>query len=738
MNNRLLRLLCGCILTAIFACHAAGWLNLPLLPRAEMLLHDLRVRALSSSVVDERVVIVDIDEKSLREKDRGGEGHWPWPRDRLAQLVSTLFTKYGAYLVAMDIMLSERDRSSGLDVLERLARQELSDVPQFSQRLKQLRPALSYDQILAKAMRMGPVVLGYAFHNDDPSNGTLLPEGMDPQVGGLSHIPAQSYPGYTGLLPELYAVATGAGHINPLRDVDGVVRRVPLLVEHQGKYYPSLSLSVIGQVIGDTNVQFQAEQYGHSDVRVESLSVGPLDIPVDRALNAIVSFRGAARSFPYVSAVDVISGRADPSQLKDRIVIIGTSAAGLSDLVATPVGVGMPGVEVHANLITAMLDGRVPHSPAWSQAVDVLFVLLAGVLMMWVGSHGKPGQTVATFVIAIFAVVALNLWALDHWQLLLPMATVLLSLILLFVFDMSYGFFVESRGKRQMSALFAQYVPPELVDKMALSPKDYSMEPVERELTVLFSDIRNFTTISERLDPKDLGALMNNVLGAESDVIRNAYQGTLDKYIGDAVMAFWGAPVSEPDHALKAVLAGQAMLRAVSAIDEAGQASGMPKVQIGIGINTGLMHVGDMGSTERQAYTVLGDSVNLASRLESLTKVYGVQMLVGENTRSALQGWVCREVDRVQVKGKDQSVTIFEPISPASDVPESLQIELSSWQDALAAYRAQNWSVARSALEQLVKAYPGVKLYKLYEQRVTEFQQNPPPRDWDGSVRVMA
>ena len=738
MLKLLWRLLIGCSLLALLTAHAAGWLQLPLLPRAELLLHDLRIRALAPVTPEDRVVIVDIDEKSLQEKERGGEGHWPWPRDRLAKLVSSLFDTYGASLVAMDLILSERDRSSGLDVLERLAREDLRGVPEFTERLKKLRPSLSYDQTLATAMQKGPVLLGYAFHNNAPSTGTRLPQGLDAGDWGLSRLPAQSYPGYTGLLPELQAAAAAAGHLNPLRDSDGVVRRVPLLVEHQGRYYPSLALAATQQVIGDNHLDVNALRYGEGDVRVETLRLGPLEVPVDPALNAIVPFRGSARSFPYVSAVDVLQGRIAPSRLKDRIVLIGTSAAGLSDLVATPVGVSMPGVEVHANLITAIFDDRVPHAPAWAQAADVLSVLLLGVLMLWVGTQGKPGRTVLGFVLALVAITGLNLLALAHCQLLLPLATPLACLILLFVFNMSYGFFVESRGKRLMSNLFAHYVPPELVEQMAQDPKAYSMAPVERELTVLFADIRNFTTISERLNPQTLGELMSSVLGAQSHVIRNGYQGTLDKYIGDAVMAFWGAPVAAPAHARQAVLAGQAMLREVRAIDEAGQARGWPKVQIGIGINTGFMHVGDMGSSERQAYTVLGDAVNLASRLEGLTKVYGVDMLIGENTRAALDDWICREVDRVQVKGKDQPVTIYEPIAPASEVPAALQPELARWQHALAAYHARDWVAALQALQALQADHPDCKLYGLYAKRVSGFALQPPPADWDGAVRAAA
>jgi adenylate cyclase len=737
MHKSAWRLLIGCSLIAVLVSHAAGWVNLPLLTRTEFFLHDVRIRALAPGTPDDRIVIVDIDEKSLREKERGGEGHWPWPRDRLAELVSTLFVTYSASVVAMDIILSERDRSSGLDVLERLAREELRDVPMFAEKLNHLRPSLSFDQTLATAMQKGPVVLGYAFHNDTPSLGTDLPEGFDSSIWGLTNLTAHSYSGYTGLLPELKASSVAAGHLNPLRDADGLVRRVPLLVEYQGRFYPSLALTVVQQVIGEPRLGMNSGRYGEADVRVESLRIGPLEVPVDGALNAIVPFRGVARSFSYVSAVDVMQGNIEPSRLKDRIVIIGTSAAGLSDLVSTPVGVSMPGVEVHANLITAMFDDRVPFAPAWSKAFDVLSILVLGAIALSFGRKGRPAHTVIFFCLVFLVVTSLNFLLLKYWQLLLPLSTPLAALGLLFVFDMIYGFFVESRGKRQMSALFAQYVPPELVDQMALDPSAYSMEPVERELTVLFADIRNFTAISERLSPQALGKLMNRVLGAETDVIRNDYQGTLDKYIGDAVMAFWGAPVSNPQHSSQAVLAAQAMLKAVRSVDEEGQTLGWPKVQIGIGINTGLMYVGDMGSTERQAYTVLGDAVNLASRLEGLTKFYGVDILMGESTRAALHDWVCREVDRVQVKGKTLPVTIYEPIGRNADVPDLLKFELDRWEHALLAYRSRDWSGALQVLEALQESYPKCKLYALYAQRVSQYNLRPPSADWDGSISAI-
>lgn len=731
-------MLVGVALVALFTGHAAGWLQLPLLPRLEAWLYDVRVRVIAPGTVDPRIVIVDIDEKSLREKDQGGEGRWPWRRDRLAQLVTELFDTYGASLVALDIILSERDTSSGLEVLEQLAREDLKDQPGFAQALARLRPALSSDQQLAQALGKGPVVLGYAFHNDRPAGHTRLPSGLSAQDWGLTALPAQSYPGYTGLLPALQAQAAGAGHLNPLRDADGVTRRVPLLVEHGGRYYPALSLAVLQAVAAEPMLDAFTARYGQSDLRVEYLRAGPIAVPVDGALNALVPFRATARSFHYVSAVDVLQRRVDVDALKGRIVLVGTSAAGLADLVATPVGSSFPGVEVHANLITGMLDGRIAHSPAYALGAQVAMVLGLGLMMLWAGDRLRPAATVAVFALAGLAALGLNLALLTQWQLMLPLAAPLACLASLFVFQMSFGFLVESRGKRQIAALFAHYVPPELVDRMAQDPAAFTMAPQERELTVLFADVRDFTSISERLSPQELAELINAYLTTMSEVIRQQHQGTLDKYIGDAIMAFWGAPVDTPHHARDAVRAACDMQRALEGLNATCRTRGWPTLRVGIGVNTGHMRVGDMGSQLRRAYTVMGDAVNLGSRLEGLTKVYGVDVLVGEATRERLDGWTCREIDRVRVKGKEQPVAIFEPLGPTQAISPDQLAELAHWDAVLAAYRARRWDEALELLAPLARQHPQRTLYTVYAQRLHALRETPPPPEWDGATRASA
>jgi adenylate cyclase len=296
---------------------------------------------------------------------------------------------------------------------------------------------------------------------------------------------------------------------------------------------------------------------------------------------------------------------------------------------------------------------------------------------------------------------------------------------------MAYGFFYESRGKRYLTKMFGQYIPPDLVSEMAKNPEDYSLQSESRDLTVLFSDVRGFTTISEGLDPKDLSDLMNAYLSPMTKIIHEN-QGTIDKYMGDAIMAFWGAPISCENHARIALKASMEMMEVLKSINQDFQKKGWPAIDIGIGLNTGHMTVGNMGSSFRMAYTVMGDAVNLGSRLEGLTKEYGVNIIVSEYTKSQVPHFVFRELDRVRVKGKDQPVAIFEPIGEPNSVDKLLSGELSYYEEALNFYRHQDWAKATKAFTELDKAYSR-KLYKLYLSRIEHYIEVSPGKDWDGA-----
>jgi adenylate cyclase len=357
-------------------------------------------------------------------------------------------------------------------------------------------------------------------------------------------------------------------------------------------------------------------------------------------------------------------------------------------------------------------------------------VLVLGVALALLMAHLAPSWSLLLVGLSVGSLGYLNYQA---WQagLVLPMASLLVLILTLYVVNMAYGYLVEARSKRQFTELFGQYVPPELVDKMAEDPEKYSMAGKKETLTVLFSDVVGFTSISERLSPQDLAAFINEYLTSMSQVIREE-GGTLDKYIGDAIMAFWGAPVPDANHATRGVIAALRMQRGLQDLREAFARKGWPSISIGIGLSTGDMTVGDMGSQVRKAYTVMGDTVNLGSRLEGITRQYGVGILVSQETVQMSSGIVYREIDSVRVKGKDIPIRIYQPLALESDADAQMRQQLDQWHQALAAYRSQQWDTAQALLTSLQQTSPEEKLWGIYLERVAEYRVNPPGADWDG------
>jgi adenylate cyclase len=465
---------------------------------------------------------------------------------------------------------------------------------------------------------------------------------------------------------------------------------------------------------------------------LEWIDIGSVRVPVDAQVTALVPYRGRQGSFKYVSATDVLHGMVPSNELRNKIVLVGTTTPGLFDLRATPVASVYPGVEIHANLITGMLDGNIKQKPPYVLGAEVVLLLFSGLAMALVLPLVNPLRATMLTVVVLAAVFASNVLVWTEGNLVLPLASGLLMIAMLFALNMSYGFFVESRAKRQITGLFGQYVPPELVDEMSRDPESFSMEGESRELSVLFTDVRGFTTISEGLDPKQLSRLMNEFLTPLTRVIYK-HRGTIDKYMGDCIMAFWGAPLGDPQHARSAVLAGLEMHKVLDPLQPHFKEMGWPPIHIGVGVNSGRMSVGNMGSEIRLAYTVMGDAVNLASRLEGLTKEYGVDMIVGEGTRVEVSDVIFRELDRVKVKGKDEPVTIFEPIGPAAETAKAVQDELKLWGQVLKLYRARDWDMAELQLLNLQKGNAASGLYKLFLGRIAFFRSNPPEQGWDGS-----
>ena len=735
------RILVTLLPLVIVLMHAIGAVRLGVLDRLDNIIFDTRLRATMPKTLDDRIVIIDIDEKSLADV-----GRWPWGRNRLSELTNELFERQKIALLGFDIVFAEADESSGLKRLTELAQRELRDQPGFIDKLKQLQPTLDYDAMFAKSLEGRPVVLGYYLTGDrDGHTSGVLPEPvMNKEALQGRPIKFTSWSGFGSNIAQIAKAAPVAGHFNPIPEGDGVVRSLPLVAEYKGNYYESLSLAMFRMLAGSPTVTpgFPKERLlGRNYQGLESiqlkLGAKTLAIPVDEQVGALIPFRGfggpKGGSFRYVSAADLLSKALPPEALKNKIVLVGTTAPGLQDLRVTPVSEVYPGVEAHANVISGLLDGKTLVKPDYAIGYEVVVVLVAGLLLAFALPLVSATRAVILSVGVAGVVAGLNFWLYLGAGLVLPLAGALIMVFTAFALNMSYGYFVESRSKRELANLFGTYVPPELVDEMVKDPDSYSMAATNREMTVMFCDMRGFTKMSEQMEPIQLQSLLNGVFTRLTGIIR-ANRGTIDKYMGDCVMAFWGAPVETSEHAHLAVKSAMEMANAVRGINEEHQAKGIPKIGIGIGVNTGNMCVGDMGSNIRKSYTVIGDAVNLGSRLEGLSKVYGVDIVVSEAARKLAPSFGWQELDLVRVKGKGQAVAIFWPVAPANRVGAETEAELKAWGAFLKAYRSQDWDQCDLLMMNLLRMNAKKYLYHLYSDRIASMRLLPFDLEWDGAT----
>ena len=728
--NDMARLVIGLAVVAFFIAHEAEFREFRFLQQLELWAYDARVRLFLPATRDTRVVILDIDEKSLK-----AEGRWPWSRNKMADLVKQLFEKYQVRVLGFDITFSEADTSSGLPVLDALAKNELRGNAEYLAALEKSRASLSYDDLFAAEIRKWPVVMGIALTGQEDRAGVLPPPNFLLKELGNVQYRYVSAQGFSGNIQALQEAAAAGGHIYPSLDMDGITRRVPMFMLYEGGFHEALSLAIARTYFGNAPIKVQLDAPTKTGGQllgwVRSVKIGDVSIPLDREMKAMVPYRESPGGYRYVSATDALRGKLDKDELKDKIVIMGTSAAGLLDLRATPIREEMPGVEIHASLVAGMLDQSIKSRPPEILGITVLCLLLVGVPCAFLLPRLSAVWSTAVVAVLLALSVGLNLWAWQSQNLVVPIASTLSMLLVLYFLNMAYGFFAEARSRRLITGLFGTYVPKELVAEMSKNPGEYSMRGESREMTVLFSDVRDFTSISEGLTPEGLKDLMNTYLTAMTEKVQEK-RGTIDKYIGDAIMAFWGAPVSDADHATHALESAIAMQKGLRGLDAEFAKRGWPPLAIGVGVNCGVMSVGDMGSKFRRSYTVMGDSVNLASRLEGLTKEYGVGILVTENIVKAAPSFVYREVDKVRVKGKLEGVAIYEPLGKRSEVGEQTQVEADRFHKGLDYYRKQRWDDAEQVFKNLAYASPETKLYRLYLERIAHARKNPPPANWDG------
>ena len=727
VSSKLVQAGLSALFVVLIAAHVAGLIHIAPMQRAEAWLYDVWLKRSAPAGVDDRVAVLDIDEASLK-----SVGRWPWSRDRMTALLEQLFDHYGVAAVGFDVVFAEPDTSSGLDTLKQLAKTDLAGSLAFQDALKQLVPRLDYDARFAQALADRPISLGYYFipaGYGDAKTGMLPPPSLAVDVFKPMQ-PGTPATGYGANLAVFQKAAQGAGFFNMRADEDGTARQMNLVSPFGTGYYPALSASTLRVAFGGEPLIAGVEQSSVLGRHYATpwVEVGGVRVPLSADGTVHVPYR-AGSPFPYISAAQVLAGKAPLAQLENRIVLVGSTAPGLADLRVTPFSNTFPGVEIHAHLIAGMLDGTTRSTPPWADDARLVAVLLLGALLT--AALLRFGPTIGLVTSAVLLVLLLTAYAAawSHFW-VVPMAAPMITVLGLYALNTAYGFFAESRNKRQITKLFGQYVPPELAAEMSQDPAHYTMEGQSRDMTVLFSDIRGFTNFSENLSPTELAEVLNAYLSTMTHIVQQQ-RGTIDKYIGDAIMAFWNAPMDLSDHASRAVQTALDMQAALPLLNQEFAARGWPEVKIGVGVNTGRMSVGNMGSEFRMSYTVMGDAVNLGSRLEGITKQYGVGILVTQPTVEADQDHAFMKIDEVRVKGKEKPVAIYQPLGRKGELSDQAQMIARIFEAAFERYQARDWEGATKMLTELKESAP-CALCDIYLERIAHFREAPPPEDWDG------
>ncbi len=669
-------------------------------------------------------LIVDIDDDSLAQV-----GQWPWPRTVLAELVGNLF-RMGAVVVGFDVIFAEPDRMSPplladqLPGLDEQARSFLRDLPSndasFAGMIRRTRVILAQAPVareIGDLARSRPVKTAVA------------------EIGGSPRPFLLAYPGVIRNLPELEAAATGLGSITLSPEADGVARRVPLMVNAGGHMVPSLTVEMLRVATGQRAIAVKSNKAG-----VDSIVVAGVAIPTDRFARKWVHFASPDRA-RYVSAKDVLAGTLRPARVKGKLVIVGTSATSLGDLKATPVSSAMPGVEVHAQLLETILAKSDLVRPNYALGAEL--VLLAFTGLMIIVFTPLAGARWTLFVgLVVAASLGYGSWYLYATEgILLDVAYSAVCAFAIYGL-ITYTKYVREEGSRKtIRRAFSQYLSPAVIDRLAEHPDQLRLGGEVRDMTVMFGDVQGFTTISERLSAEELTSLMNRVLTRMTEPILR-HQGTIDKYIGDSVMAFWNAPLADPEHASHACRAALDIQREIRTLNDElkqeAERSGRepPAISVRIGLNSGECNVGNLGSAQHFNYSVLGDAVNLSSRLEGQARFYGCPIVVGENTATAAGGFAFLELDLIRVKGKHEPARVFALLGDGTLAGDERFAALAKVHDEMIrAYRAADWATAEFKLA-WCRAHRGElpleTLYDVYEERLAS---HPPIRDtseWDG------
>lgn len=672
------------------------------------------------------VAIVDIDENSLAVL-----GQWPWPRTVIADLVAKV-TRMGAIAIAFDVVFAEEDRSSPAVVADALRGVDDSI-------RTELRALPGNDVLLANAFRNARVVVGQAGH--PRGQGDTRRQIIEPPLAfvGTNRKPRLfTFEGIVRNIRVLEEAAAGHALFSLTNEQDGIVRRVPLLTRVQDKIVPSLSLELLRVATGGGALAVKTDQAG-----IKSVVLAGKEIATDNMGRLWVHY-SRHDAGKYVSAAGILNDEVDPAALANKLVLIGTSATGLLDIKTTPVERSLPGVEVHAQVLEAILTDALLERPNYAIGAEVMLTAAAGLFMIVLVPIAGALFTLVMGAAMAAAMVWFSWYLYTDEKLILDVGYALLASLMLYGTLVYVNYFREETRRRQVRGAFSQYLSPALVAQLAENPDKLQLGGETKRLTFLFCDVRGFTAISERHkdDPQGLTRLINRLLTPMTDAILRQ-QGTIDKYMGDCVMAFWNAPLDDRDHAAHACRSALDMLTAVDRVNavrrEEDDAAGQPHLplKVGIGINSGDCVVGNMGSEQRFDYSVLGDAVNLASRLEGQSKTYGVSIVIGEDSVSEIEDrYAVLELDLIAVKGKREPVRVFALLGDETLLANPDFARLAERNgDVLRCCRTRDWDGAEAAAGDCRAILPALELgelYDLHEARIADYRADPPDPDWDG------
>ena len=653
------------------------------------------------------VVIVDIDEASLR-----ALGQWPWSRDKLSKIIENL-TSAGVAVIGIDAVFAEEDRTSPSLIAKKLnLKENLQD----------------YDLQFANTLANSPVILGYGFDLVDedgdkraPKIPAILIEKNKKEDFAIKAL------GATLNIEPIQNAGYSSGFFNVIPDSSGMIRSVPLVISFDDVLYPSLALEIARVVSGEKKIFINYDELG-----IENISIGQTVIPTDVIGGITVNYRGGFKNFKYLSAKDIYDGEFNADEVEGKIVLIGTSAIGLYDLRTTPFDSAFAGVEVHANAIDNILSGDFIYKPSYADGVTVILVVFSSFLIVFSVTSMNFYGKILTFFAASFLYVWGSYYALFHEGIILNILFPLAAISLAFVTTLAFDYFYSIKSERAIRAKFASKVSKSVMDDILKNTNGNELSIKNKEVTIFFSDIRGFTSISEKLGAKELIALLNRYMQPMSEIIIKN-QGTIDKFIGDAVMAYWNAPLDTQNHADLAVKSALEQFEALKILNSQLEKENLPQISIGIGINTGEVIVGEMGCEIRSDYTVIGDAINLGSRLESLCKFYGSNLNISNFTKERLkEKYIFRFLDLVRVKGKNEPVEIWRVLG-YGEAQSELKKELEIYDKAIALYKKAKFLEALEIFKELeIKANKqDKKIYEIYIARCEQFIRTP-PSDFDG------